>query len=203
MKKIIIFFIGLSSNILLSAPNDFYKMNVPGKNGQMNPSQMPQHPMALQLGNSQSTTNEQNTNKQRKYVTKNPGLELDPYMKNPYEGLNNNVVDPLRLRDPFRRITVPVDAVEKEREVSPLEMYELSQYRVIGVIVGNTKPRAMIKFSGEQVYIVSENQHLGNRNGIIKKIRWDGVVVLEKYIDELGRIRKEEKLLPIEAVSKQ
>lgn len=94
-------------------------------------------------------------------------------------------------RDPF----VPLSSIKKPIGVStgapitPLERFELTQFRVLGVIVGKGDPKAMVKAPDGKSYILSIGTKIGKNSGVIIDINSQVLLVEEKYFDFSGNVR--------------
>ena len=98
----------------------------------------------------------------------------------------------MEMRDPFRRPLIKAVASEEENKNLPeLERYDLEQFKLVGVITGALKNKALLSAPNGKMHVVSENMHIGTRKGIIKKVSTDSILVQEKVINILG---KEEKM---------
>ncbi len=93
-----------------------------------------------------------------------------------------------RLRDPFKRMVTPKMA---EAPRTDLEAYPIDQFKLIGVLRGLDRPRAMLSGPNGHTFFVSENQRMGNRKGLIRKITETSLIVREKFVNVIG---KEENL---------
>lgn len=98
----------------------------------------------------------------------------------------------LKLRDPFAIFKDDVLLNPQFSSLPELERYPLDRFRLIGVIVGTKKNKAMLVSPDGKLHIVSENVKIGVRNGRIKSIMEGNVLVEEKVINILG---KEEKII--------
>ncbi|MEA3545937.1 MAG: pilus assembly protein PilP [Thermodesulfobacteriota bacterium] len=90
---------------------------------------------------------------------------------------------PKGRRDPFKPL------VEKKREVikkakgrltkikGPLEKFELSQYRLIAIMVVKGVPRAMVAAPDGRSYTVKVGEYIGMNDGLVKKIETKVTVV--------------------------
>ena len=92
-------------------------------------------------------------------------------------------------RDPF----VPLSRIRRPIEISaepatPLQSYDLSQFRLAGVIVGKGASKAMVIAPDGKSYILSEGVKIGKNNGVILTISSESVVVEEKYYDFSGNV---------------
>ncbi len=92
-------------------------------------------------------------------------------------------------RDPFvplSRIRRPVaDTSEPE---TPLQSYDLSQFRLAGVIVGKGASKAMVIAPDGKSYILSKGVKIGKNSGVVVTINSESVLVEEKYYDFSGNI---------------
>lgn len=92
-------------------------------------------------------------------------------------------------RDPFVPLTQIRRPIEKSTEpATPLERYDLPQFKLIGVIVGKGDPKAMVVAPDGKSYVLSEGLKIGKNNGVILDINSDAIVVEEKYYDFSGNI---------------
>jgi type IV pilus assembly protein PilP len=96
--------------------------------------------------------------------------------------------DLMKIRDPFKRLVQPKVA---EAPRTDLEAYAVDQFKLIGVLKGLDRPRAMLTGPNGRTYFVSENQRMGNRRGMIRHIGEESLVVREKFTNIIG---KEENL---------
>lgn len=96
-------------------------------------------------------------------------------------------------KDPFMGVNPPFEAGQPSNGVSQadenapvmsapiLERYQVAEYEVVAVLVGDKYPRALLRLPLEgrarKVVIVKEADRLGNRQGVIKKISAEGLKV--------------------------
>ena len=92
----------------------------------------------------------------------------------------------LTLRDPFRR---PNKFSENSTDaaIPELERYSLEQFKIIGIITGPKKAKALLSTPTNKMFIVQESDKLGNRSGIVKKIKDRSVLVREKLVNLIGQ----------------
>ncbi len=89
------------------------------------------------------------------------------------------------LRDPFE---APVVVKEfKAKAQSDLELYQLRDLKLNGVITGPKKPRALIASPKGQTFFVKVGDMVGAREGRVTQITPDSVRVTEFYVDEKGK----------------
>ncbi len=94
-------------------------------------------------------------------------------------------------RDPFFPLTVIKRPVgnDSDEPLTPLQKYELQQYRLIGVIVGKDAPRAMVVAPDGKSYILKNGVKIGKNNGVVVGITENVIQVEEKYYDFSGNVR--------------
>jgi type IV pilus assembly protein PilP len=97
-------------------------------------------------------------------------------------------------RDPFRPMTLrtKVDSKGKRENLSPLERFELSQLKLVGIVWDTKDPRAMVEDTAALGYVVKVGTPIGNSDGKVKAIHRNEVVVEEFYSDEYGARKKRE-----------
>jgi type IV pilus assembly protein PilP len=97
--------------------------------------------------------------------------------------------EPAGKRDPFR----PFIELEKKAPVAvpatPLQAYDISELRLVGVIILPDKKVAMIEDPTGKGYNVKIGTPIGRYEGKVVDILKDEVVIEEKYLDEMARIK--------------
>jgi type IV pilus assembly protein PilP len=93
--------------------------------------------------------------------------------------------DPTGLRDPFQPfapaqpngpvILTPQVVVSDD----PLQNFELSQLRVVGIIWGVKKPKAMVRDPSGKLHMVFKDSKMGRYGGFVAEIREGEIVVVE------------------------
>lgn len=94
-------------------------------------------------------------------------------------------------RDPFIPLSIiraPLTKVVDNEPKTPLQSYDVSQFRLIGVIVGKGEPKAMVVAPDGQSYVIAKGIKIGKNNGIIIDITSEAVSVAEKYYDFSGNV---------------
>lgn len=97
--------------------------------------------------------------------------------------------NPRGRRDPFVQ-PIPDKPVEQgavHGPLLPLQKFDLSQLRLVGIIWDVRKPQAMIKDPSGATHLVGTNTRIGPRNGYIAVIREGEIVVVETQEQE-GRL---------------
>jgi type IV pilus assembly protein PilP len=74
----------------------------------------------------------------------------------------------------------------QSRSNDPLVKYELTKYKVVGIMWDVSTPRAVILSPDNKVFTVNKNAKLGNSNGRIAEIKEGEIVVIEKAEGAVG-----------------
>jgi len=94
-------------------------------------------------------------------------------------------------RDPFvplSEIRVPLAKAEPAEPATPLQSYDVVQFRLVGVIVGKGAPKAMVIAPDGKSYVIAKGVKIGKNNGVIIDITSEAVSVEEKYYDFSGNV---------------
>lgn len=94
--------------------------------------------------------------------------------------------DPEDKRDPFRSFVLDQAREQAERDVGPLEQFDISQLTVVAVVWDTQVPRALVADPSGRPYIVAEGAQVGKNEGRVIRIADDLVLVKETYVDWLG-----------------
>jgi type IV pilus assembly protein PilP len=102
-------------------------------------------------------------------------------------------------RDPFenplKKIAAP--QMENEEALTPLQKVDLSQLRIIGIIIGRGEPAAMVVGPGGKSYILKKGVKVGKNDGVVVGIDAEKVEIREKYYDFSGAVRTSLKELEL------
>ena len=93
-------------------------------------------------------------------------------------------------RDPFvplSSIKKPINAADDEPE-TPLQSYDIIQFRLVGVIVGKGEPKAMVVAPDGKSYVLARGVKIGKNNGVVEEITSEVILVREKYYDFSGNV---------------
>ena len=98
-------------------------------------------------------------------------------------------IDPF---EPLFRETPEVAVVKKERKKrtprTPLERIDISQLKLVGIILAKSGNRALVEESSGKGYVIKTGTYLGTNSGKVVKIEKDKVIVAEEYEDVLGNV---------------
>lgn len=105
----------------------------------------------------------------------------------------------IRMRDPFLKPDLRT-LVNKGSPKSELQLYAVQDFELSGIISGGTRLRAMLLGPNGKSFFVREGDKIGVKDGVVKKIKPDSVVVRETEINLIGK--KEEVLTVIRLADK-
>jgi type IV pilus assembly protein PilP len=94
-------------------------------------------------------------------------------------------------RDPFRPFIILAKAAG-EPPLPPLQRYDLAQLRLVGIVLGGERSRAMVEDASGKGYVVSRGTRIGRRNGVVVRIEKDRLIVEEQYKDSAGNLKSKE-----------
>lgn len=96
--------------------------------------------------------------------------------------------DPAGRRDPFKSL---LDLQSKKKDISllpPIQQLDIGQVKITGVVLDEIDgPRAMIKAPNGRTFVVKKGTIIGRNEGEIIEVSLQGIRVVEKYVDFVGR----------------
>jgi len=112
--------------------------------------------------------------------------------------------NPAGKTDPFEPLfqDKPVLSKKKKRKKrlpqTPLERIDLSQLKLVGIILASSGNRALVEESTGKGYVIKKGTYIGINSGKVVKIKKETVIVEEEFEDVRGKIatRKREIKLP-------
>jgi type IV pilus assembly protein PilP len=108
-------------------------------------------------------------------------------------------IDPF---EPLFRDKPTVSRLKKKRKKrtprTPLEKIDLSQLKLVGIILASSGNRALVEEASGKGYVVKKGTYMGTNAGKVVKIEKDKVIVAEEYEDYSGNValRNKELKLP-------
>ena len=123
--------------------------------------------------------------------TASSALRIPPPIVNQFDFSNK--------KDPFK----PFVAVKKDQKLSPdsikknlrdslpIHSFDVSQFKLIGIITGGRENKAMVTDPGGKGYVLKVGMLIGKNDGKIVAINSNGVEIVEQFKDDNGRVRKE------------
>ncbi|MBT1070448.1 pilus assembly protein PilP [Pelotalea chapellei] len=100
-------------------------------------------------------------------------------------------------KDPFKPYvivkapTLPTADKTKKTSGLPIHSFEVSQFKLIGVVTGEKGNQAMVTDPAGKGYVLKVGMTMGPNNGRVTAITTNGVEVREQFKDDNGRVRKE------------
>jgi type IV pilus assembly protein PilP len=99
-------------------------------------------------------------------------------------------------KDPFKPYAAPqVPAIRpaastRTTDLLPIQIYDVSKFKVAGIIVGLKENTALVVDPAGKGYVVKEGMLIGNNDGKISKVTASSLEVAESYRDDNGHLRK-------------
>jgi len=123
------------------------------------------------------------------HLSLNAHAVLDAKPSNPIDGiLTTEMLQ--GIRDPFQMPTILNK--RKEAPKAELELVQLKDIKLNGVITGPKKARALLSIPNGKTFFISVGDHVGIRGGHISRIRPEAVTIVEYDSDENGKKVSEE-----------
>ena len=115
--------------------------------------------------------------------------QADKTIKEHYD--SQGKIDPFTpLIQETPRVVTPVVDPRPERVLTPLEKIELSQIRLVAVIIMENKSIAMVEESTGKGYEIGIGTYIGKNQGKVFKINSSSIVVKELIRDYKGRLKE-------------
>lgn len=106
-------------------------------------------------------------------------------------------------KDPFKPFIVPKpQGVSSKgavisRSGLPIHSYDLSQFRLIGVVMGGRESLAQVTDPTGKSYVIRYGSTIGKNEGKVVSIRNNAVEILEQFRDDQGKFRRERIVLTL------
>lgn len=113
----------------------------------------------------------------------NPAGKIDPF-------------EPLFKEQPV--VTEAKRVVKKRPPRTPLEKIDISQLKLVGIVLAPSGNKALVQEASGKGYIIKKGTYIGTNSGRVVDIQKDNVVIEEEVADVLGKVitRKKEIRLP-------
>lgn len=100
--------------------------------------------------------------------------------------------DPFKPFAPEVAVASPTTGgrIGRPEEVLPIQRYDVTKFKVAGIIIGLKENSALIIDPKGKGYVVKQGMLIGNNNGRITRIASTYLEVIEQYREENGRISK-------------
>jgi type IV pilus assembly protein PilP len=113
----------------------------------------------------------------------NPAGKIDPF-----EPLFRNKPSPEKIKKSKRKRRVPR---------TPLERIDISQLKLVGIILAGTGNRALVEESSGKGYVIKKGTYIGTNAGKVTDIKKDMVIVEEEFEDVFGKLKVQKKELKL------
>lgn len=106
-----------------------------------------------------------------------------------------NAYNPVGKIDPFEPLFKerPVSIKKKKRKKrvprTPLERIDLSQLKLVGIILATGGNRALVEEASGKGYVIKKGTYIGTNSGKVVKIIKEKVLVEEEFEDVFGKIK--------------
>ncbi len=110
------------------------------------------------------------------------------------------VYDPTGKRNPFQPFIVtqtPVTPIEQNIPLTPLQKYDLSQLKLVAIIVGEVGNKALLEDAEGKGYIVEKGTYVGRNFGKVKSITKDSLIIEERFKDYMGEVKTRDIVLKL------
>ncbi len=120
---------------------------------------------------------------------KKPDIQLDTESGEHYD--SKGKIDPFTplIQDQTHELTPVVDK-RPERILTPLEKIELSQIRLVAVVIMKNRRIAMVEEASGKGYEVGIGTYIGKKQGKVFKIKQNSIVVKELVKDYKGKLKE-------------
>jgi type IV pilus assembly protein PilP len=121
----------------------------------------------------------------------------------------NYKYEPQGRRDPFDALVkeklptpaaptqLPGPVIDPARPRGPLERFDLSAMKLIGIVWGELGRRAVIRAPDGKGYFVTVGMYMGHNGGRIVAIEEEQLVIEEKHRDQEGKIVSKTLTIPL------
>ena len=102
-------------------------------------------------------------------------------------------------KDPFKpaiatkvaAAPVPEDMKKALQGGLPIHSFDVSQFRLIGIVTGAKENQAMVVDPTGKGYVLKKGMTIGKNDGRVTAVGMNGVEIVEQFKDDSGRVRKE------------
>jgi len=97
-------------------------------------------------------------------------------------------------RDPFYPRNIVVTGTPEEGGVTPLESYNISQMKFVAILVDHqdNEPYALVGLPDGKYYNVREGTSIGLREGVVKRISINSIVITERIKDYKSQVTSQD-----------
>ena len=113
----------------------------------------------------------------------NPAGKIDPF-----EPLYRDKPSPKKVKKSKRK---------PRGRLTPLEKIDISQLKLVGIIMAGSGNRALVEESSGKGYVIRKGTKIGRNFGIVTAINKNAVIVEEEYEDVFGKLKVQKKELKL------
>lgn len=139
---------------------------------------------AIGTGPAAASTATAGTTSAQAYPSAVPSPGISPVAETQSEAPLESAEELTKLRDPFQQIEIAGQRLVRKTD---LEQYPIESFKLVAVLAGLAKYRAMVQAPDGKTFVVIEGVKIGNKDGLVKKITENSVKVSEKVINVLGK----------------
>lgn len=136
-----------------------------------------------------------NTNQQQTKAVQKAASSVAVTLAPPPTG---NQFDFSNKKDPFKpdiaikaAASSPENILKALKSGLPIHSFDVSQFRLIGIVTGAKENQAMVVDPNGKGYVLKKGMTIGKNDGRVTGISMNGVDVVEQFKDDSGRVRKE------------
>jgi type IV pilus assembly protein PilP len=107
--------------------------------------------------------------------------------------------NPVGKRDPFKPFIAlgPRKTVRKKAPLTPLQRYDVSELKLVGILKGPGGYRALVEDAGGKGFVIGKGTLIGPGDGRVKEIHENRVIIEETYRDIFGQTKRREISMPL------
>jgi len=107
--------------------------------------------------------------------------------------------NPVGKRDPFKPFIAigPRKTVRKKAPLTPLQRYDVSELKLVGILKGPGGYRALVEDASGKGFVIGKGTLIGPGDGRVKEIHENRVIIEETYRDIFGQIKRREISMPL------
>jgi type IV pilus assembly protein PilP len=115
----------------------------------------------------------------------------------------NAKYNPAGKIDPFQPLfrAKPALASKKKRKKrlpqTPLERIDISQLKLVGIILAASGNRALVEESSGKGYVIKKGTYIGTNSGKVVRIKKETIIVEEEYEDVFGKIATRQRQIKL------
>lgn len=128
-------------------------------------------------------------------LTYRPEGKIDPFL--PLFSSEKVAPEPEKAAEGGEKAQAAAEEEEKHVPRTPLEKMDLGQLKLVAIVLADSGNRAMVQDATGKGYVLTKGTYIGIKQGFVKEILADRVIVEEKEKDLYGKkvLREKEMML--------